>query len=76
MPFKSEEQRRYLWMKHPKIARRWSNEMAAQPEKPVPPWMSGKKIGKSKTPPGFLDAIKRRKAKMSVAGKKETKPSE
>lgn len=26
MPFKSEKQRRYLWMKHPEIARRWSKK--------------------------------------------------
>jgi hypothetical protein len=24
MPFKSEKQRRYLWKKHPRIARRWA----------------------------------------------------
>ena len=26
MPFESEKQRRYMWAKHPKIARRWANE--------------------------------------------------
>ena len=26
MPFKSEAQRKFLWMKHPEIARRWSKE--------------------------------------------------
>jgi hypothetical protein len=26
MPFKSESQRRYLWVKHPKIARRWADK--------------------------------------------------
>ena len=26
MPFKSEKQRRFMWMKHPKIARRWTEE--------------------------------------------------
>jgi hypothetical protein len=26
MPFKSEKQRRYLYAKHPKIAKRWSKE--------------------------------------------------
>ena len=26
MPFQSEKQRRYLWMAHPDIAQRWSNE--------------------------------------------------
>jgi hypothetical protein len=24
MPFRSEKQRRYLWMKHPKIAQKWT----------------------------------------------------
>jgi hypothetical protein len=23
MPFKSEKQRRYMWMKHPNIAKKW-----------------------------------------------------
>jgi len=26
MPFKSEKQRKYMWAKHPKIARRWAEE--------------------------------------------------
>lgn len=26
MPFKSEKQRRYLWVHHPKIARKWARE--------------------------------------------------
>jgi len=26
MPFKSEKQRRYMWKKHPDIAKRWSKE--------------------------------------------------
>lgn len=26
MPFQSEKQRRFLWAKHPDIARRWSRE--------------------------------------------------
>jgi len=26
MPFKSEAQRKYLWMKHPKIAKRWADK--------------------------------------------------
>lgn len=26
MPFKSEKQRRFLWARHPEIARRWSEE--------------------------------------------------
>ncbi len=26
MPFKSEKQRRYMWMEHPKIAQKWADE--------------------------------------------------
>lgn len=26
MPFKSEKQRKFFWMKHPKIAQRWTRE--------------------------------------------------
>ena len=26
MPFKSEAQRRFLWAKHPKIAKKWAHE--------------------------------------------------
>lgn len=30
MPFKSEAQRRFMWLKHPKIAKRWSHEKGAK----------------------------------------------
>jgi hypothetical protein len=33
MPFKSEKQRRYLWMKHPKIARDWTKAYGSKPVK-------------------------------------------
>lgn len=26
MPFKSEAQRRYLWMHHPEVARKWAHK--------------------------------------------------
>jgi len=26
MPFKSEKQRRFMWAKHPQIAKRWAHE--------------------------------------------------
>lgn len=26
MPFRSEKQRRFMWAKHPEIARRWARE--------------------------------------------------
>ena len=29
-PFKSKEQRRYLWKKHPDIARRWTKKHGAK----------------------------------------------
>ena len=31
MPFKSEKQRRYLWKKHPKIARDWTDTYGSKP---------------------------------------------
>jgi hypothetical protein len=31
MPFKSEKQRRYMWVHHPKIARRWSHKYGSKP---------------------------------------------
>ena len=30
MPFKSEKQRRYLWAKHPEIARKWEKEYGSK----------------------------------------------
>jgi hypothetical protein len=30
MPFKSEDQRKFMWANHPKIARRWTNEGYAE----------------------------------------------
>jgi hypothetical protein len=31
MPFQSEKQRRFLWAKHPEIARRWTSEHGSKP---------------------------------------------
>lgn len=31
MPFKSEKQRRYLWMKRPDIAKKWSHKYGSKP---------------------------------------------
>ncbi len=31
MPFKSENQRKFLWAKHPDIAQRWSDEYGSKP---------------------------------------------
>jgi hypothetical protein len=33
MPFRSEKQRRYLWMHHPDIARRWAHKYGSKPVK-------------------------------------------
>ena len=30
MPFRSEKQRRYLWAKHPEIAKRWTKEYGSK----------------------------------------------
>ena len=30
MPFKSEAQRRYLWLKHPDVAKKWAHEPGAK----------------------------------------------
>lgn len=35
MPFKSEEQRRYMWANHPKIAREWTEKHGSRPQKEV-----------------------------------------
>jgi hypothetical protein len=34
MPFKSEAQRKFMFMKHPKIADRWAKEYPAQKDLP------------------------------------------
>jgi hypothetical protein len=30
MPFRSEKQRKFLWVKHPKIAKKWSAEYGSK----------------------------------------------
>ena len=30
MPFRSEKQRRFLWMKHPEVARRWTDKYGSK----------------------------------------------
>lgn len=32
MPFRSEKQRRYLWLTHPEIARKWTREHGSKPQ--------------------------------------------
>jgi hypothetical protein len=34
MPFQSEAQRRFMWMKHPEIAKRWAKEYPGQKNLP------------------------------------------
>jgi hypothetical protein len=36
MPFASEKQRRFLWMKHPEIARKWTAEHGSKPKDDTP----------------------------------------
>ena len=31
MPFKSEKQRKFMWAKHPEIARRWTDKYGSKP---------------------------------------------
>jgi hypothetical protein len=35
MPFKSESQRRFLWAKHPDIAKRWADKYQNQKNLPM-----------------------------------------
>lgn len=35
MPFRSEAQRRYLWARQPKVARKWAKEYPGQKDLPV-----------------------------------------
>lgn len=32
MPFRSEAQRRFMWAKHPEIAKRWTKEYGSEPQ--------------------------------------------
>ena len=31
IPFRSEKQRRFLWAKHPKIAKKWTSKYGSKP---------------------------------------------
>jgi hypothetical protein len=33
MPFKSKKQRKYMWAKHPKIAKRWTEKYGSKVKK-------------------------------------------
>lgn len=45
MPFKSKKQRSYLYMKHPKLAKKWAKEYGneVQLEEKKSPWTNMKK---------------------------------
>jgi hypothetical protein len=32
MPFRSAKQRRYMWAKHPHLAKRWTEEYGSKPQ--------------------------------------------
>lgn len=46
MPFKSEKQRRYLWSKHPEIAKRWTKKYGSKVRKKKSSTKKAKKKGK------------------------------
>lgn len=33
MPFRSEQQRKFMWARHPEIARRWSHKYGSKPKR-------------------------------------------
>jgi len=43
MPFRSEAQRKFLWLKHPKVAKKWSREYGSQIVKSRAKVVKGKK---------------------------------
>ena len=43
MPFRSEKQRRFMWARHPTIAKRWSKEAKAKGQPQVQKKRRGKK---------------------------------
>lgn len=51
MPFRSEKQRRFMWSKHPEIAKRWASEAKGK---------KGRKARKKKKPDGRAYANVRR----------------
>jgi len=53
MPFRSEEQRRMMWAKHPDIARRWAREFPGQ--KNLPLYNSAQKYLQKQKPPAPKD---------------------
>ena len=49
MPFKSEKQRRYLWLNHPEIAKKWSDKYGSSVSKGIS--TAAKDRISKKTPP-------------------------
>ncbi|MDI6786893.1 MAG: hypothetical protein QME51_00785 [Planctomycetota bacterium] len=48
MPFKSEKQRRYLWLKEPGLARRWTEKYGSKPQGSKSAENIKKRLGKRK----------------------------
>lgn len=72
MPFKSENQRRYLWMKHPKMARKWAGEEKKMPnDKDGPAFLKGRK--KKGGGDERMNAISRRLQKTMKGDDKKSK---
>lgn len=75
MPFKSESQRRYLWAKHPEIAKRWTKKYGstvAPPLKAVHARLGTNKSTKTKhsaAHPGFAAVQSRIAKQQGVSGK-------
>ena len=57
MPFKSEKQRRYMWARHPRIARKWTKKYGSSPRAPKKDDMVHSELQKPST---LADSILRR----------------
>lgn len=58
MPFQSEKQRRFLWLKHPDIARRWAKKYGSTPEDEKPKEeKKRKRLKKRRNSPGTSEKL-------------------
>jgi len=55
MPFKSEKQRRFMWLKHPDIAKRWADKYPTK--KDLPMYVDSKDGEKQSTAAQILNAV-------------------
>ena len=53
MSFVSESQRKFLWAKHPKVARKWAHEYPNQGKLPAKLGAVKRKLSKFKKPIGY-----------------------